>query len=177
MQPYYSGEADASHIHNCKPFQTFGMISRIMRSWNRVLALLLLLSLAPLAFADLNLTPTLSTGQSVNLETGAVTASGGDLVFQGSSITFAANDGAYILGNLGAGGFALINEATLSAVAPIYTTTPITGSNLAAGIVFGVHDGAGHFAKVLIMSVSSSSLTIQFTTFGATGGVPPARPS
>ena len=145
-----------------------------MRSWNRVLALLL--SLAPLAFADLNLTPTLSTGQSVNLETGAVTASGGDLVFQGSSITFAANDGAYILGNLGAGGFALINEATLSAVAPIYATTPITGSNLAAGIVFGVHDGAGHYAKVLIMSVSSSSLTIQFTTFGATGGVTAGAP-
>ncbi len=145
-----------------------------MSSWNPVPALLVLL--APLAFADLNLTTTLSTGQSVNLETGATANSGGDLVFQGSSITFAAGDGAYILGNLGAGGFALINEGTLSAVAPIYTTTPISGSNLTAGIVFGVHDSAGHYAKVLIMAVSSSSLTIQFTTFGATAGVTTGGP-
>lgn len=136
----------------------------------------LVLSLAPAAFADLNLTTNLSTGQNLNLETGAVTATGGDLAFQGSSITFGANDSAYVLGNIGAAGFAFTSEGTLSAVLGIYTNTPLSGSNLAVGIVFGVHTGASHFAKVLITAVSSSSLTVQFTTFGATGGVGPGAP-
>src|SRR5690242_10533655 len=86
---------------------------------------LLVLSLAPVAFADLNLTTTLSTGQNLNLETGAVTASGGDIAFQGTSITFGANDTAYVVGkNLGPGGFALINEGTLSAV--LFTRTRLS---------------------------------------------------
>jgi uncharacterized protein (TIGR03437 family) len=138
--------------------------------------LVLLLSLAPAALADLSLTTTLATGQSLNLETGAIAAAGGDIAFAGSRITFGATDTAYILGNLGAGGFALINQATLSAVLPIYTNTPISGSNLAVGIVFGVHTSANHFAKVLITAVSSSSLTVQFTTFGASGGAPAGAP-
>lgn len=138
--------------------------------------LLLVLSLAPAAFADLNLTTTLSTGQNLNLETGAVTASGGDIAFGGTNITFGANDSAYVVGNLGPGGFALIAEGTLSATLPIYTKTPLSGSNLAVGIVFGVHTNASHFAKVLITAISSSSLTVQFTTFGATGGVPAGAP-
>src|SRR4051812_6802374 len=89
---------------------------RIMRSLNRVSVLLF--SLAPLAFADLSLTTTLSSGQSLNLDTGAIAPTGGDIAFSGSSITFGSSASAYILGNLGAGGFALINEATLSATAP-----------------------------------------------------------
>jgi uncharacterized protein (TIGR03437 family) len=145
-----------------------------MRFVNRVAVLLL--SLACLALADLSLTVILSTGQNLNLETGAVTATGGDIAFQGSSITFGASDSAFVLGNLGAGGFALIDEATLEATAPIYTSTPLSGSNLAVGIVFGVHDSANHYAKVLITAVSSSSLTVQFTTFGATGGTSPGAP-
>ena len=145
-----------------------------MRSLYRVSVLLF--SLAPLALADLSLTTTLTTGQSLNLDTGAITASGGDIAFQGSSITFGANDSGYVLGPLNAGGFALINEATLSATASIYTNTPISGPNLAVGYVFAVHTIGNHYAKVLITAVSSSSLTVQFTTFGATGGVSPGAP-
>ena len=145
-----------------------------MRFVNRVSVLLL--SLACLALADLSLTVVLSTGQNLNLETGAITTTAGDMAFQGSSITFGTSDSAFLLGNQGAGGFALIDEATLEASAPLFTNTPITGSNLAVGIVFGVHDSANHYAKVLITAISSSSLTVQFTTFGATGGAPPGAP-
>lgn len=145
-----------------------------MRFLNLASALVLLL--APVAFADLNLTTTLSTGQNLNLETGAITQTGGDIGFSGNSITFGSNDSAYVVGNIGAGGFALISQATLAAVLPIYTNTPISGSNLAVGIVLGVHDGANHFAKILITAVSSSSLTIQFTTFGASGGAAAGAP-
>jgi uncharacterized protein (TIGR03437 family) len=133
--------------------------------------------LSPAAFADLNLTTSLSTGQNLNLDTGAITSTGGDISFQGSSITFAANATNYVLGNIGAGGFALINEATLSATAPIYAKTAVSGSNLAVGVVFGVYTNATHYAKVLITAVSSTSLTIQFTTFGATAGVPAGGPT
>ena len=145
-----------------------------MRSLNRLLALLLLFSSA--ALGDLNLTTTLSNGQNLNLETGATTQSGGDMSFQGTSITFVANATNYVLGNLGAGGFALINQATLVATGPIYAKTPISGANLAVGVVFGVYDNSSHYAKVLITAVSSTSLTIQFTTFGATGGGVPGGP-
>ncbi|MDE3164772.1 MAG: hypothetical protein KGN36_03125, partial [Acidobacteriota bacterium] len=129
-----------------------------------------------MALADLNLTTSLSTGQNLNLETGAITSAGGDIVFQGSSIAFGASDSAYVLGNLGAGGFALINQGTLSATAPLYTSTPVSGAKLAVGIVFGVHTSANHYAKVLITAVSSTALTVEFTTFGATGGVPAGGP-
>ncbi len=146
-----------------------------MRSFSR--ASLLFLLLATLASADLSLTTTLATGQNLNLETGSLTQTGGDIAFQGNSVAFNANASRYVLGNIGAGGFALINAATLMATAPIYTNTPLTGSNLAVGIVFGVHDNANHYAKVLITAVSSTSITIQFTTFGATGGVAPGAPT
>ena len=146
-----------------------------MRSLNRLFPLLLLLSSA--AFADLSLTTTLSNGQNLNLETGATTQSGGDMSFQGTSITFVGNATDYVLGrNLGAGGFALIVQATLSAAGPIFSKTPVTGADLAVGTVFGVFDNSSHYAKLLITAVSSTSLTVQFTTYGATGGVPAGGP-
>jgi uncharacterized protein (TIGR03437 family) len=132
----------------------------------------LLLSISPAAFADLNLTTTLSSGSNLNLETGAIASTGGDISFQGSAIAVVGNATEYVVGpNEGAGGFALIDQATLSAFAPLYTKTPISGSNLAAGTVFAIYTNGNHYAKVLIMAVSTSSLTVQFTTYGATGGV------
>jgi len=121
---------------------------------------------------------TLQSGQNLNLETGAITTTGGDFKFTGNSITFAGTASAYTVGaGLGAGGYALIVEATLKALYPgVYTTNPITGANLAAGTVFGVYDNGQHFAKVLITAVSSSSLTVQFLTYGATGGAPAGAP-
>jgi uncharacterized protein (TIGR03437 family) len=145
-----------------------------MRNLHRVSAILFLL--APAAFADLNLTVTLSTGQTLNLETGAIAQSGGDFTFQGASITLNGSATAYVVGNIGPGGFALTSEATLSALAPIYNQTPISGANLAVNIVFAVHTNAQRYAKILITAVSNSSLTIQFLTYGASGGAPPGAP-
>ena len=129
-------------------------------------------------FADFGQTVTLQSGQNLNLENGSITTTGGDLQFNGNSITFAANALAYNVGiGLGPGGYALTAEATLKVLYPeIYSQNPITGANLSVNDVFGVYDNGQHFAKVLITAISSSSITLQFLTYGATGGAPAGAP-
>ena len=73
-------------------------------------------------------------------------------------------------------GFSLYIQSTLQAFGPLYTQTPISGSALAVNDVFAVYTNAGHYAEVLINAVSSTSITLQFTTFGATGGAAAGAP-
>ncbi|HKW97248.1 MAG TPA: hypothetical protein VJN43_05905 [Bryobacteraceae bacterium] len=121
---------------------------------------------------------TLASGQTLNLETGAISTSGGDIQFNGANITFVGKASGYVVGDkLAAGGYALIVEATLKALYPgVYTQTPITGADLAIDTVFAVYDNSQHFAKVLIVAISNSSITVEFLTYGATGGAPAGAP-
>jgi uncharacterized protein (TIGR03437 family) len=141
-----------------------------------VAAVTLLFPLAMLAdFTQSNVT--LQSGQNLNLETGAITTTGGDFKFNGNTITFVGTASAYALAASGAGGYALTVQGELQALYPgVYTQNPITGANLAVGTVLGVYDNSQHFAKVLITAVSSSSLTVQFLTYGASGGAPAGAP-
>ncbi len=138
----------------------------------------LLLMFPPAMFADFGQTVTLQNGQSLNLENGAIATTGGDLKFTGASITFAGNASAYTISAiLGPGGYAAISEAVMKALYPgVYTQNPITGANLAVNSVFAVYDNSQRFAKILITSVSSSSITLQFLTYGATGGAAAGAP-
>ncbi len=137
-----------------------------------------LLLLCPgLMFADLSQSPILSSGQTLNLDTGSIATSGGDIKFTGASIALEGNAGEYVFGNAGMGQFNLLVQATLLGVAPIYTQTPLTGANLAVNVVFAIHTNGGNYAKVLITAVSSSSITVQFTTYGASGGAPAGSPT
>jgi uncharacterized protein (TIGR03437 family) len=136
-----------------------------------------LLALPTIMFADLSQSPILPSGKTINLDTGAIANSGGDIAFTGTSITLQGNATAYVLGNAGAGQFALTNQQTLATLGPLYTQTPISGTTVAVNTVFAVYTNAGHYAKILITAVSSSSITIQFTTYGATGGVAPGSPT
>ena len=122
---------------------------------------------------------TLQSGQSFNLENGATTSSGGDFAFTGSSITFAGNALSYTVGTgLAAGGYALISEGTLQALYPgVYSKNPIVSPDLAVNTVFAVYDNSKHFAKILITALSNSSITFQFLTYGATGGVQAGAPT
>ena len=135
------------------------------------------LLLPAIMFADLSQSPILPSGNTINLDTGAIASSGGDIAFTGTSITLQANATAYVFGNAGAAQFALLNQQALAAAGPIYTKTPISGTALAVNTVFAVYTNAGHYAKILITALSSSSITIQFTTYGATGGVAPGSPT
>ena len=125
---------------------------------------------------------TLQSGQNFNLENGAISNSGGDFRFNGNSITFAANALGYTVATgVGAGGYALYNETTLKAFygsgPGVYSQSPIVSPALAVNTVFAVYDNSQHFAKVLITALSSSSITIQFLTYGATGGAQAGAPT
>lgn len=139
-------------------------------------AWILALLLPAAMLADLSQSPVLPSGDTLNLDTGAIATSGGDIKFTGTSITLVGSATAFNFGAVGVAGFALYNEQTLAEVGPAYSATPISGSSLAVNDLFGVYTNAGHYAEVLITALSSSSVTLQFTTFGATGGAPPGAP-
>ena len=116
------------------------------------------------------------------MENGATTGGGGDFEFTGSSITFAGNALGYTVATgVGPGGYALYNEATLQAFYAggpgVYSKNPIVSPALAVNTVFAVYDNSKHFAKVLITGLTSSSITFQFLTYGATGGAQPGAPT
>jgi uncharacterized protein (TIGR03437 family) len=145
--------------------------------FRRVATAALFLIFPALSFADLNQTPTVPSGNTLNLETGAISTSGGDVAFTGTSLTLQSKATAYVFGNGGVAQFTLLLQPALAAVAPIYTQTPISGAALAVNEVIAVYTNGGHYAKLLITALSSSSITIQFTTYGATGGVPAGAPT
>lgn len=129
--------------------------------------------------ADINSSTTIPAGSSLNLDTGSVVASGGDLLFNGSTLTPQGN--AIALAYIG-GGSALFNlstQATLQAAVLAFSATAIPYTSLSAGTVIAVKTNGGNYAKLLITVSApgpSGLLTVQYTTYGATaagGTVPP----
>jgi uncharacterized protein (TIGR03437 family) len=133
---------------------------------NITIIAVLTLTLPIAALADLSQTKTLSAGTALNLETGATASSGGDILWSGTSITPQGSATAVNLGPLGSAGFAAMSQAALSYY-PGYSNSPIAASTLAASDVFAVKNNAGHYAAVLVTAASGTSITLQFTTFGA----------
>ena len=136
--------------------------------------------LAALAFgfsgvvvADVSGTQTLTATQSLNLETGATSASGVDVSWNGSSLTPQGSAKAAILiGFTGAPGFSSASQTVLQVVLTtpgLASNAPIPSSSLPVGTVVAVLTNAGHSAKLVITAIGGS-ITIQFTTYGATGG-------
>lgn len=120
------------------------------------------------ALADLNSTATLSVGSTLSLDTGTISTTGGDIEFTGTTITFQGSaQGGNIGTSLGASGFNALMQATLQELAALESTTPIPSADLVVGDVFAVATNGGNAAKVLITTVSSSSITLQYTTYGA----------
>ncbi|HTQ54887.1 MAG TPA: hypothetical protein VMI94_10525 [Bryobacteraceae bacterium] len=128
------------------------------------------LSFPMVARADLNGTATLPAGSTLNLDTGATGTSGGDLSFTGASITFQSTAKGQNLGDLGSAGFDALSATEVQALGSFETSTPIEESLLVVGDVFVAVSNGGHSAKVLVTASSSSSITLQYTTFGVTGG-------
>ena len=131
----------------------------------------LALAAFPISAADLTGTTTLTATQSLNLDTGATAPSGGDLLWSGTSITPQGSAKAGVIPILtGASGFAALDQATLQAISGSGSSAPIPSSNLPVGTILGVLTNAAHVAKILVTANSGASITLQFTTFGATGG-------
>jgi uncharacterized protein (TIGR03437 family) len=131
-------------------------------------------SLPIVAFADVTGSPTLQATTALNLDTGATSGSGGDLLWNGTILTPQGTAGIFnflVSGSIGPTLYASITQQQLSVIAVgNYKMTGLGGASLAVGVVFGVHTNGGNYAKVLVTSNSGGSLGLQFTTFGASGG-------
>ena len=133
----------------------------------------LAIALSATSWADQSGNATLAADTSLNLDTGDlstdVSASGGDILWNGMSLTPQGRAGLYSSGKSGSRVFKLV-PARYASEAP-YSAAPIPASALMAGAVFGVHTNGGHYAKVIVIASGGGSLSVQYRTFGAPGSV------
>jgi len=138
----------------------------------------LALMLPVAALADINASAVLSVGESISLDTGATNTSGtGDLTFSGTSLTFigSAKGGSLALLGSGQATFNSLTQAELTALASLASATPILASSITVGTIIGVGTNGGNAAKLLVTAISSTSISFQYTTYGASssgGGTP-----
>src|ERR1700722_6315242 len=114
------------------------------------------------ALADVTGTPTLAANSTLNLSTGAVVTTGGDILWDGSNINFVGSATGVDLPGSSAlyGG---LNKGTISAFAGGLLATPITPAN---GDLIIVQANGGSFSKIDVTSIASGSISLKFDTFG-----------
>jgi len=125
--------------------------------------------------ADLAAYITLPASQQINLETGTVVTSGGDLAWNGSTLTPQGNAVATASGFLQPGYFSDSNAQLQLLLEQgyyngLYSSKPVT--SLGVGTLIGVLDNSGNFSALTITAISPSTLTVQVKTFGTAGSVP-----
>ena len=134
---------------------------------------------AVLADTTLNL----NSGSTLNLDTGATVASGGDISWNGTSITVVGSAKDVDLAGFGLTGKSGYSDITLAAItallgqgaSSILASTPITP---AVNDVIVVKTNGGNYSKILVNSVSSSAINLEFDTFiGSSGGGGGGTPS
>jgi len=131
----------------------------------RILSLYVLAFIFPVAaLADLNQTTTLQANTRLNRDTGATPTSGGDLLWNGLTITPQGSAKAYNLGD-----FSLIFDdapkAYYDSFKIVATSATIAGNLLVPGDVFAVFTNGGHTAGVMVTAKSGSSITLRSITF------------
>lgn len=123
-------------------------------------------------------TVTLASGSGVNLATNATGSSGGDILWNGTTLTFQRSATGVDLASTPIGtefngqmGYSqLVQEATSLPFAEFgaefgmyLTTTPITP---AVNDILVVSPNSGGYSAVLVNSISGGSITLEYTTFG-----------
>ena len=113
------------------------------------------------ALADVSGTPTLAVNTMLNLDTGATASSGGDLLWNGTSLAPQSGATVFSLGAVGKPTYDSLTQATLS-VFPFSSASISPATNT----VVVCKTKSGNFAKILVTSVTAGgSLGLQFTTF------------
>jgi uncharacterized protein (TIGR03437 family) len=135
----------------------------------------LAIALPTAAWADQSGNATLTANAYLNLDTGATSSAGGDILWTGAALAPQGRAGLYNLGKHSSRIFKSIS--TRAAAAAPYSTTPILAGALGAGDVFGVRTNSGHYAKVIVTAMNGATLSLQYTTFIAAGSSVPARPA
>lgn len=128
---------------------------------------ILMIALSPAMWADQSGSITLAANTFLNLDTGAVSSIGGDLLWDGTTLMSQGRAGTYNLGKYGSRAFKAIRARDASGVR--YSPMPISVGALVPGDVFGVHTNGGNYAKVLVTNVNGTSLSVEYTTFVASG--------
>ena len=119
-------------------------------------------------FADITGIITLGSGNAFNLDAGSTPGCTPDIVFAGGQI--GPSGAALLYAVPGAGGSAEYDSLTLADLQnQTYRPTSIA---IDLNTVFAVRTTAGDYAKVLVTASSSSSVTLQYTTYGPTAGAP-----
>jgi uncharacterized protein (TIGR03437 family) len=145
----------------------------------------LAITLPVAALADVSGTQTLSSGSNLNLDTGAIVTSGGDLAWNGTALkpqgsATAVDAASTQLGSLysGANGYnTLVSEGSTL----INTYANLLGAYLspsaftpAVNDILVVHTNGGNYSALLVTAIGSS-ITLEFHTFtGSTTTTPPA---
>src|ERR1700676_2319527 len=130
----------------------------------------LTLALPISVLADFSDTKTLTTATgALNLDTGAVASSGGDILWNGSMIALQGNAKAYNLGTVGS--LNGLSKSMLDGFKTMATPATLTASTLVIGDVFAVFTNGGNTAALLVTAndTTNSSITLTYTSFGGTG--------
>jgi uncharacterized protein (TIGR03437 family) len=128
---------------------------------------LLTMALFPAARADQSNGITLAPNTFLNLDTGVVSSTGGDILWNGTTLMPVGSAGTHNLGKYGSRAFKAIRARDASGAS--YGPAPLPAGTLVAGDVFGVHTNSGNYAKVLVTALNGTSLSLQYTTFIAAG--------
>ena len=142
------------------------IVSAVMQVPRRRIALAALaFTFAIPALADISQTVTLQSNTTLSFDTGATSSSGGDLLWNGTTLAPQGKARVYNVGNLGAAAFANLPQTIISSSSVIASSSPIGAAALVVGDVFVVITNGGNGAKVLVTANSGGSITLQFTTY------------
>jgi uncharacterized protein (TIGR03437 family) len=132
------------------------------------------------ALADVTGTPTLSANTSLSLDTGTTASSGGDISWNGTTLTPQGSavgvDATPLAGISGASGYSTVTSALITSLAAqfggLLSSSPITPN---VNDLLVVKTNGGNYAKILVTAISGSSISLEFDTFtgsSTTGGGP-----
>ena len=132
----------------------------------------LALAFPVVALADTTLT--LSSGQTLNLDTGKTVTSGGDISWDGSNVAVvgsATDADLAMFGFSGSSSYQTLSSSIESALGSDLSTSSFSP---AVNDVIAVHTNGGNYSKILVTAITGTSITLEFDTFGgsSTSGGP-----
>src|SRR5882724_7556842 len=117
------------------------------------------------SLANVSETTLLPANAAINLETGGSSGSGGDLLWNGTTIAPVGVAKIRNLGKIGITNYDGLTESYWVQVAAGAKATPLAENLVVSGDVFVAVTNGGHTSKVLIVDNSGGLITLSFTTF------------
>src|SRR5580658_4292486 len=138
----------------------------------RAAVIAFIISLIPVvAWADVSGTIALPAGTDFSFDSGAIVASGGDVLWTGTTLNPQGLAKLVNLGNAEGAAATVFDGITQSELAALpYSTAAIPASELTGDDIFAVSTNGGNYAKVLVTVLSGTTLAFEYVTYGVTGG-------